>query len=155
MAFHFPLKIKITRRQAASYALSVILLSLNFVMGHYVKKEMAASDLRKTQDEKLTLAYHLGGRSGLDYEFGVLNKYQTASQPFLKERAAELVGQSDPEGFLRQAMKTDRERVQRLRKRQLRISAAIYIFVTLQMLFNIRCWWKDNRHRFRKAVPAS
>lgn len=148
------IRVKVTKRQIASIILAAALLVLNFTMRNMIWKKMQVYNTQNTQLEKLALAIHVGGQKGIEYEFGILEKYNPAQRDFLNGTSETLKQQKDPEAYLRASMAADRAAIKRLKSRRFILSSLIYLFIGLQALFNARNWYKDNRHLFHKPASA-
>jgi hypothetical protein len=66
-----------------AFMLAGLLLALNFTMRYGIWKKIQHYNSDKTRYEKLALAYHLGGQTGIDYEFKNLVKYDASAGDFV------------------------------------------------------------------------
>ncbi len=146
------IRIKPNKRQVASFILASLLLALNFTMHYGVWKQVRGYNLDKTRYEKLALAYHLGGDTGINYELNNLAKHDPSAADFVSRTSAEIREAKDVRQFIRSSMAADRDKINHLKKNRLILSGVIYFVLACQVLLNARHWWKDNRHHFQKAV---
>ena len=144
-------QIKLRKRQIANFILASLLLVLNFTVRYGVSKEMRHYNADKTRYEKLALAYHLGGQTGIDYELKMMTKHDPKAADFVPQFSARIKEEKDVQLFIRQTMADDRDNISRLKKNRFVLSCIIYLILTGQALLTILSWWKDNRHHFQKV----
>lgn len=144
------MRITITRRQKITFILAALLLLLNFMMRYGVWKRMQYYTLEKTRYEKLVLSYNLGGSGGVEYELANILKHNPSAAGFVNKAKDELKSAKDAELFLHNAIVADRKSIERLRMNRLIISAAIYVIIAIQILFNFTRWrWFYHYKRIR------
>ena len=141
------MRITINRRQKITFILAALLLSLNFIMRYGVWKRMQYYTLDKTRYEKLILSYHLSGPAGVEYELANILKHNPSAAGFVNKAKDELKGAKDAELFLHGAIAADKKSIEQLRMNRFMISAAIYVIIAIQTLFNFTRWRWFNRYK--------
>lgn len=135
-----------------TFILAGLLLTLNFTMRNVIWKTMQRYNVDKTRYEKLALANHLSGQTGVKYELKALAKHDPSAADFVDRVSARIKETKDIRQLIRSSMAEDRDNITRLRRNRFVLSGIIYLVLAGQALMTGFYWWKENKHHFQKSA---